>query len=595
MVPCLCFSQTMFDGDRLFVDADANKAIHIEQSDIDMLNFHTEIKVNGKHDFSKEKNYDDISLIIVMKGMETNSQEVFNIYPKEFVVLSDKIESYSTIKIENIITPTIISYSESVNERKKNKNGYFQFQAGAKYYEVLAFEKSISKSKRSIAESYLAMKYGITLFSDYVNSNLDTIYKRTDNEGFNTNIVCIGRDDKTGLYQRQSKDMEGVLAVGLGTLESSNDANETEVKNNTFLFISDNGSFTKKENKNLIVKSERVWKIHSNDTFQTGYTGTFRINYKKIFGEPLKEGESIWLVLNAGQNNDTFSFDNGNLIKASKQDTINATFLNLDFSDIISKGYFQFIKAPDFFADVESVTNNCNSSGLKITPVGGGGNYSFVLTNAESGEIRKATSDDAVLFEELPAGIYNLTVTDNENRSYAQEFVIDASSFDLEEDIPEYEFLLPEGETLELDLSEYIPENAREFWWSSSEVVIDGEKSRITNTGDFVLFYSNSKGCLKQAKFVVKEDKESLLNSANLQLYPNPISANQPFTINVNLKDYSNIQMFIYSVNGQLIAEEYFENRKDLSINYKLQQAGVYIITIHTSEFDKNLKLIVNN
>jgi len=53
-------------------------------------------------------------------------------------------------------------------------------------------------------QSYLAVKYGITLAGNYVNSNNDVVWDSIANSGYNSNIFGLGRDDDSGLYQKQA-------------------------------------------------------------------------------------------------------------------------------------------------------------------------------------------------------------------------------------------------------------------------------------------------------------------------------------------------------------------------------------------------------
>ena len=78
--------------------------------------------------------------------------------------------------------------------------------------------------------SYLAIKYGITLpATDYVSSNGNTVWSNGSNSDYGSNIFGIGRDDDSGLYQRQSRSAnDSTVTVFLGdevtTLNSDNTA-----------------------------------------------------------------------------------------------------------------------------------------------------------------------------------------------------------------------------------------------------------------------------------------------------------------------------------------------------------------------------------
>lgn len=87
-------------------------------------------------------------------------------------------------------------------------------------------------SERRRIESYLAIKYGITLGTngvsmDYQNSDGNIIWNQNDNIGYNFNIAGIGRDDLADLSQKQSRSSNSAaeVAIGLGEVAATNTAN----------------------------------------------------------------------------------------------------------------------------------------------------------------------------------------------------------------------------------------------------------------------------------------------------------------------------------------------------------------------------------
>ncbi|OAB26620.1 Por secretion system C-terminal sorting domain-containing protein [Flavobacterium fryxellicola] len=102
------------------------------------------------------------------------------------------------------------------------------------FLEVINYNISNTVRDRRRIESYLAIKYGITLGSngtslDYYNSastnTATSIYDAS--AGFNFNIAGIGRDDKSELKQRQSKTENTVddITIGLGGIFDRNSDN----------------------------------------------------------------------------------------------------------------------------------------------------------------------------------------------------------------------------------------------------------------------------------------------------------------------------------------------------------------------------------
>jgi hypothetical protein len=99
--------------------------------------------------------------------------------------------------------------------------------------------------------SYLAIKYGITLVGagNYFNSDNTVVWDKPANAPYNYNIFGIGRDDKSGLYQKQSRSANTELITAylgntLTTLNSQNTA--TIADDGTFLvFGSETGASIK--------------------------------------------------------------------------------------------------------------------------------------------------------------------------------------------------------------------------------------------------------------------------------------------------------------------------------------------------------------
>ena len=96
--------------------------------------------------------------------------------------------------------------------------------------EIITYDARNTDADRRKVETYLALKYGITLgvnstSLNYVNSDGTTIYPEAT--GYNTNIAGIGRDDKSELNQKQSKTEYTIddITMGLTTIAATNSEN----------------------------------------------------------------------------------------------------------------------------------------------------------------------------------------------------------------------------------------------------------------------------------------------------------------------------------------------------------------------------------
>lgn len=117
------------------------------------------------------------------------------------------------------------------------------------------------KQERNKIQSYLGIKYGITLgvngiTQDYVDSSSSVIWDQSANVGYNYDIAGIGRDDASELNQKQSRSVnnasdglgrtEGILTIGLTDIYDTNKLNQTNnpttLQDREFLVWGNNGA-----------------------------------------------------------------------------------------------------------------------------------------------------------------------------------------------------------------------------------------------------------------------------------------------------------------------------------------------------------------
>ena len=82
--------------------------------------------------------------------------------------------------------------------------------------EIIYFEGILSSTERARIETYLAIKYGVTLGSDYVASDgTSEIWDNSLNTGYNNDVAAIGLDNVAGINQTQSRsESNGAILTG---------------------------------------------------------------------------------------------------------------------------------------------------------------------------------------------------------------------------------------------------------------------------------------------------------------------------------------------------------------------------------------------
>ena len=139
--------------------------------------------------------------------------------------------------------------------------------------EVLVYNDTLTQIEKERIQSYLALKYGITLNHNYLSSS-GTLIKDVG-DGYANNITIIGRDDCSGLYQKQSKSInsDGIVSISRSFHAATNTANANSFTNDeSFLVIGNNGAAVN-TNWNNVVDTfaiiDRIWKIDDINYAQT--------------------------------------------------------------------------------------------------------------------------------------------------------------------------------------------------------------------------------------------------------------------------------------------------------------------------------------
>ncbi|GAB5525031.1 MAG: hypothetical protein Roseis2KO_29030 [Roseivirga sp.] len=158
-------------------------------------------------------------------------------------------------------------------------NGFFDGQIG----EIISYSVRPSDAEHNRIQSYLAVKYGITLDNtgggtagDYTSAGTTTIWDASDYSTYHNDVAGIGRDDASCLNQKQSKSENSgsIVAIGLGGIETNNAANaNTFSADNSFMLWGNDGDFTSQANANVAdvpdnvtERMERIWRVDETNT-----------------------------------------------------------------------------------------------------------------------------------------------------------------------------------------------------------------------------------------------------------------------------------------------------------------------------------------
>jgi hypothetical protein len=148
--------------------------------------------------------------------------------------------------------------------------------------EVIIYTQGLSAAEELRVNSYLALKYGITLdqttATNYVSSTDAVIW--TAGGGYDNFIAGIGREDCQDLFQKQSQSINtgSTVAIYLGDqtagLPATNQTNTATLEDASFmLWGNNNGAVTYAPSTGIFDLMARKWRVK-----ETGTVGTVTIN-----------------------------------------------------------------------------------------------------------------------------------------------------------------------------------------------------------------------------------------------------------------------------------------------------------------------------
>jgi large repetitive protein len=171
-------------------------------------------------------------------------------------------------------------------------------------------------------QSYLGIKYGVTLAHDYLSGAGVKVWDKTANATYHNNVFGIARDDCQQLLQKQSKssDENGLVTISLATIAATNIANTGVFSaDKSFEMIGDNGlsdNYATAYTPNSYTpigsysRMTRVWKVAETGTIGTITVGIPSGKHLLISNDPtFATGVTEKLLTNDGNGNMTATFD----------------------------------------------------------------------------------------------------------------------------------------------------------------------------------------------------------------------------------------------------------------------------------------------
>lgn len=589
------------------------------------FNFNPIFSITQPKDFAyKDLNFGTYSLFIAMKSEIEEPVEIVDIHgnSKEKVIISNKqILGSTETKYSQVDAKKGFILTYLVNQlgrRSKKANLHLKnlsrtnTEAGFRtdLLELLFYPRKVTDSEKQKIETYLSLKYGISLIGivDYVNYDGFKIWDSKANEFYNTRVTGIGKDEAFGLTQKQSGNAQkDGLFIGFGNIESSNELNDYKVNDQTFLMWGDNTASLKflkdKENLSPLQKMSRIWKMQntSSSTNHDDFTQvlidkeTFSI-VEDSLSLPSKKGskELVWLVIDRNCATD-FDYHNADYYLSKDRNDGKLVFDQVYWdTDRSGSDTFTFVKGPDFFVDYLSKEAECDADSkgeVKLKIIGGKAPYTIAYKSDNSKTF--TISDNALLLSEMEANRYEFSVTDSMHRLQRDTLVVNNLK-GISVQLDKQYTLDVNNSVLVTPLVDNPAKEKLQFQWKLEGVTQSTEEAyRATEEGNYSLHISNQLGCQTELKFIVESKTKPISNTEDWSIFPNPSPINDEFSIQFNLKTTSEVSVAFFDISNRLIKTKNLGLIKDEIYKDSLSSTGTFLVVMTINGQSTSTKLII--
>lgn len=589
--------QTQLDG----------RAINQEKGLKNYFNFNPIIdftKDKIKKDFKNlVKNESTLFVVIKSPSKEDNAVLVMQKGIEKIFFTTQKITSDTELLLNkgNSDKGILITHAFNKNSILSRKKGsitidylFYEDKEGKNLMmELIYFPKCLNGLEQNMIESYLSVKYGISLDGDkdYYNSDKQKVWDSKENKDYNHRVTGIGKDDLYGLNQKQSGNYEkDGLYIGLNKIENSNELNKSKLEDKTFIMWGDNNEATFiNESEGNYKKMKRVWKLQtfgkSKGTFET----QILLNRTEMIVGDLKKDDLVWLAIDTTHNG-TFNFKSAIYIKPEINDAA-IVFNKVPFKSNASC-LFTFVKASDFIVKQEIETSDCSLGQYgkaKITIVGGNAPFKVRLSGEQFSKNYDLNSNYLEV-SQLIDGNYQLEITDATSKKQKSSFTVDSFANGTISLSKEW-VLNEEGNAIIKPIIENTPSIKSFEWYYGTKFISAEGEITATNLGNYRLVVTNENNCTRTFDFTVLE--KGVEGKDGWKIYPNPTKNNEVFTISFTLEKEQNVSVTLLDVTGKTIKKTDLGTIQQFEYKDSLRVSGTYLVVITKNGRSYTSKLII--
>lgn len=289
---------------------------------------------------------------------------------------------------------------------------------GGSTVEYAVYNRRLSDQERCRVESYMALKYGISLRSSYLNSRGTVIWDAYANRPYRHRIAGIIADTLSALQMTNARSSEEGHFLTVGTTGSLSDGQ-------SLLWGDDNGRLAFSESKAYGKWLGRKWLFSALQMDGHAVDMTADLTQLRQI-QPLADGESYYLATDP-TGTGKFPVKTLQYQKASSVTGSSIVFKNLHSGD---KAVFTLRAAKDMFTTIDVLQpgeTNGSTGSLDVLVTGGMPPYRMLLRRDRTSVYDHTHGDSLQTIGNLTEGTYLLTTTDKTGNVSVHEFQISAT------------------------------------------------------------------------------------------------------------------------------------------------------------------------
>ena len=478
--------------------------------------------------------------------------------------------------------------------------------------EFIIYRRALNASEKVRVESYLALKYGVTLDAavNYTDSRNEIFWHKENNTLFGNRIFGLGRDSNTTLYQRQSNSADDTaptkkLTFWTGTFTTDNYLNTTFIGDHNFVTIGDNNAAEIPTTvlKNGIKKINRTWV-----TENFGQASHNQITSLKYLADPsvtLLPNEAFWLLIDRDANNTIASNFNGVNVETFQVPSLAAgyaTFNNLKWaSSTTTYNQFTFGVGPKMLITATPLPMACAdlNGTVDFTVKGGLPNFTINIHGTNNTYNQQFLQSARNFSQVLPIGAYLATITDSTGYIQTATFTITP--------VPGMQLNLGADQQVAMETvltfnaaANILASNITYAWFFIPTVgtpnpvpfaTTPNVSVTITEAGIYkCIALNNTTTCTIQDEVAITLNPV-LPKQNSSSVFPNPSDGR--FTVNVILNEKTETIILISDVSGKILIQNILTGLDFYERDYQLNAGGIYFVKIIAKDYTATHKVII--